>query len=344
MNCLKAQGFHVHIISAAMSLKGCYKPKTIEIDTKETHIYLGSIGFKNPFLKRLSILLFWIKLSLKLLTVKKSPLLVYHSLFYRIPLSFLRTFGKLRFCLQIEDVYSSLKIEYKKFKKKEWDFFLKAESYICVNDMIAEKLEHSKKQLISYGSYSLPTLNKYPKSDRVHLVYAGIIEQARNAAFIALEAMLHLDNQYQLHILGFGNPEDIECLVKQIDSFNHILGRQAIIFEGRKEGDEYYALLQKCDIALSTHCYDNLTMESANHTFPSKILVYMANNLRVVAQKIPCLEHSAINEFIHFYDKPDPILIANAIKKVDLSKPCDSRNVIASLNEAFLCEIGELFK
>lgn len=84
---------------------------------------------------------------------KDDIILVYHSMFYDRPVTILKKLFMKNFVLEIEDVYSELSDENKYLKQRERRFFELPQAYLCVNDLIAEKLENNKKKIISYGRY-----------------------------------------------------------------------------------------------------------------------------------------------------------------------------------------------
>lgn len=346
---IKEQGYKVNLLSAAsINKRGIYKKRDFFIDNNENHHYFTSFNISNKYINKLNILFIWFQLIVYIITNMKKgdKLLVYHSLFYNKPIKFLSRVFKKKFYLEIEDVYSALNSQNKKFEKEEWEFFKYAEGYLCVNDLIAEKLSNDKKKVISYGNYNTPI--NYNNHDidltNIKLVYAGVIEQERNAAFLAIDAMKYLPSNYTLNILGFGNESDINAMKYKIKKINNYLKREAVVFHGRMEGEEYHRFLQGCDIALSTHAYDESNMDSADNTFPSKVLIYLGNNLRVVAQKLLCLEESAVSSKISFYDRPDPKQIANVILSIDLTKSFNSKNTITHLDNEFRYSFKELLE
>lgn len=344
---IKEQGYKVNLLSAAsINKRGIYKKRDFFIDNNENHHYFTSFNISNKYINKLNTLFIWFQLIVYIITNMKKgdKFLVYHSLFYNKPIKFLSRVFKKKFYLEIEDVYSALNSQNKKFEKEEWEFFKYAEGYLCVNDLIAEKLSNDKKKVISYGSYEIqPSYKEKIKENKfINLVYAGVIEQERNAAFIAIETMRYLPQNYILNILGFGEDEDINEMNNRIDYLNKYLGRKAVIFHGRKEGIDYYKYLQTCDIALSTHAYDEKNMISADNTFPSKVLVYMSNNLSVVAQRLECLEKSSINRGITFYNNPNPLEIANTIESIDRNRLVESKEIIKNLNNNFHKELKQL--
>ena len=104
---------------------------------------------------------------------------------------------------------------------------------------------------------------------------------------------------------------------------------------------EYIKFLQKCDIGLSTQTPN---AEYNDTSFPSKVLSYMANGLRVVSIRIKALEKSKISDLLYYYENDSPKEIAKAIKSIDLSQPYNSRNKIQDLDENFIKDIKELLE
>ena len=331
---IKECGYDVELVSEAASVKGLFRGYKKQIDEHECIKYFTSRHYNNKLLNKFTTFSQWCKILIYLLfhVKREDKLLVYHSIYNLKWLSVYHDlFGK-KFSIEIEDVFSALNEKVKHFEKQEWNLFSKASTCICVNDLISQKLDPKQPKIISYGSYSLPEYIKTPRGKTIRLVYAGVIEQERNAAFLAVQAMQYLPQNYELNILGFGNEQDITALQRTIKEVN-----RNIKFLGRMEGQTYYSFLQECDIGLSTHMYDESNMSSADNTFPSKVLVYLSNGLRVVAQRLACLEQSYVSEAICYYSEPNPQKVAEAITNVDLS--IDSRERICELGIAFKSDI-----
>ena len=342
---LKKLGYEVDVVSLARSAKKRFDKTEKIIDESEKHIYLSSFSSGGPLLKKVSVVFHWVEILYFLLknVKREDKVIVYHSLDCRFWIYCYKKIFKKDFILQIEDVYTSVDKNIEHLKKKEWGIFALTDKHICVNDILCEQL-NSKHSVISYGNYMVPKELVSKKSKGIKLVYAGVIEQKRKAAFVAVESMRFLDEEYELHILGFGEKENIDALKILIDEFNMRYEKHRIFFYGEKRGTEYFEFLQNCDIGLSTHSYHEDDMESADHTFPSKILTYMSNGLRVVAQELNVLKKSAIAEGMTFYKEPTPEEIAKAIMSVDLNDGYDSREIIKKLDEKFKQNLNELLE
>lgn len=335
---IKQSGYEVEIISEARSINGKFHGFKKKIDDYESIKYFSSRYYQLSFFNKVGTVFQWLKLLAYLMIhVKKNDVvLVYHSIYNLKWLKIYHNLFRRKYSLEIEDVFSELNDRAKHFAKQEWRCFDGAETVLCVNDLILSKLKNRTK-IVSYGSYYLPHYNKKKKQDRIKLVYAGVIEQERNAAFLAARALEFLPENYELSILGFGKNEDIAALREVIEK----LKRKGchICYLGRMEGSRYYSFLQSCDIGLSTHMYDDKNMSSADSTFPSKILVYLSNGLTVVAQRLECLEKSQVNEALYYYDNPDPKSVADAIKQVNVID--DTREIIRNLDKQFKFAINE---
>ncbi len=341
---IKQTGREVVIVSISPSLMGKFNGYTKRIDDKESHIYLKSLVSKNLILNKLCFVIHNLLILMFLFkNVKKDDsVIVYHSLYNRLWVNLFKKLTSHNVILQIEDVFSELTSRNKKYKKNEWKTFKRMQNCICVNDIIFKDLEEVPNKMVSYGSYELPQKFEKNDNDKVRLVYAGVIEQERNAAFLAAKVMDFLPENYELHILGFGKEKDLTALKDLINSLNKKKSRDCITYHGRMQGDEYFKFLQSCDIALSTHMYDESNMTSADYTFPSKVIVYLANNLRVVAQRLEVLEICAVSDCIWFYENPTPKNIADVIKNIDLQAEFNSRNRIADMDIEFLKDINSL--
>ena len=79
-----------------------------------------------------------------------------------------------------------------------------------------------------------------------------------------------------------------------------------VTFDGLKKGEEYKKFLQSCHIGLSTQ---NPEKEFNNTSFPSKVLSYMSNGLRVVTVKIPVIKTAEVSDYMFYYDKNSSVVL-----------------------------------
>lgn len=118
-----------------------------------------------------------------------------------------------------------------------------------------------------------------------------------------------LPENYHVHILGFGSENDTKELCALIEETNEA-SAATVTYDGLLSGEDYIRFLQKCQIGLSTQNPDAAFNDTS---FPSKILSYMANGLRVVTVRIPAIEGSAVGDDVIYYEEQTPEKIAQAI-------------------------------
>ena len=118
-------------------------------------------------------------------------------------------------------------------------------------------------------------------------------------------------------------------------------GKATVSYDGLLSGEDYIQFLQKCQIGLSTQNPDAAFNATS---FPSKILSYMANGLRVVTIRIPAIEGSAVTENLYYYDKQTPEEIAKAIEAIDFQDGYNSRKKIFELHQQFAKDLKDLLE
>ena len=183
-------------------------------------------------------------------------------------------------------------------------------------------------------------LNIKRVDDKIHVVYAGTFNPTKGGAAAAVAAAEFLSDKYHVHIIGFGSEQEKDSVIKQI---NETKKRTAceITFDGLKLGEEYTLFLQKCDIGLSLQNPDSVYNETS---FPSKVVSYLSNGLRVVSIRIKALETSAVDGIITYYDCQDPKEIAKAIMKIKIDDSYDSRSLITKLNNETCISIKKMIE
>ena len=114
-----------------------------------------------------------------------------------------------------------------------------------------------------------------------------------------------------------------------------------VSYDGLLSGEEYIRFIQSCDIGLSTQNPDAAFNATS---FPSKILSYLSNGLRVVSIRIPAIEGSDVGDKLFYYDEQTPKQIADAILSVDMAQAYDSRSDIVDLSNKFQNELMLMMK
>ena len=340
--CIRSLGYEIDILSASSVVgKKAKKGRKRTIADGVTLKTLSSFGRGNSIKNALSRTLFSVNLFFHLLFfVKKDDVLwVYHALPLMKYIKFLKKVKRFRLLFEIEEIYGDV-TKSQKTIGQELDCFKCGDAYIFCTGLLSDPANPSgKPEVVSHGSYKV--ISKMPGSfedDKIHVVYAGTLCTEKGGVYTAVSTGLFLDERYHLHILGSGNDSILKRVKALIQSASQ-KSKCKITYDGAFYGEEYYRFLQKCHIGLSTQ---NPYEPFNNSSFPSKVLVYMANGLRVVSVRIPAIEQSDVGDFMWFYDNPDPEIIAETIKAVDLDSDYDGRKIIDGLDKKFKEELGEL--
>lgn len=336
-------GYPVEIVSASATSnrKGC-RGKTVWL-TDETVLKLFPCLGTGILPKRLlGRFLMRMRLFFYLLvhTQKAENVLVYHSLGYAGTVALARKIRKFRLILEVEEIYADVNGR-ESDRKKEYKVFSAADAYLLPTELLNEKINiHNKPYALIHGTYQAERDRKCnifsdylqeEKKRRIHCVYAGTFDPRKGGAIAAAAAAEFLPENYHMHILGFGNEAEKKHMQELIDELAKKCACD-ISYDGLLSGEEYIRFIQSCDIGLSTQNPDAAFNATS---FPSKILSYMANGLRVVSIRIPAIESSAIGEYMYYYDVQEPEEIAKAIMQADMAAPYDGRKVIAQLARGF---------
>lgn len=339
VSALEAVGKNVEVVSASLTRNTQkYNGKIISIGKKSQLRLFKTFPWGNKFCRVRSVLfgkwqVFWYLLQH---VGKGDTLMVYHSLAYAGLVRVLKRLKGFRLVLEVEEIYADVTGD-SKARKSEYRLFQCADAYIFPTELLNEKLnpEH-KPHCIIYGTYQVEE-NRHCSfgDDKIHVVYAGTFDPRKGGAAAAAAAAGFLPANYHVHILGFGSKEDTDHIKRIIAEVSR-RSAATVTYDGCLSGEEYIRFIQSCDIGLSTQ---NPNAAFNDTSFPSKILSYMANGLRVVSIRIPAIERSAIGDLVTYYDTQTPEAIAEAILKVDFRKPYESRSTIQRLSDQFVMDM-----
>lgn len=334
----------VEIVSPSWTLNcvGFYNSKEYNLLEHTRVKLLSTFGARNPLSRRLRYYFSMLMLLIYLLThVKtKEKIMVYHSISLYYPMKILSLLKKINLILEVEEIYQDVQRLSRKERKNEYKFFKLANSYIFSTILLHERINNENKPyLIIHGTYQVEEDRGVKFDDgKIHVVYAGTFDPRKGGALAATAAAEFLPDNYHLHIIGFGSEEEISIINDTVKSVNKN-SKATVSYDGLLSGEDYILFLQKCHIGLSTQ---NPDAEYNDTSFPSKILSYMANGLRVVTVRIKALETSAIGNEVFYYDKQNPKNIAKAIMSIDFNEPYDSRKIIKKLNNEFSDQLNNL--
>lgn len=262
---------------------------------------------------------------------KADTAIVYHSLMHAMELCVAKKIRGFNLILELEEVYQDV-VQCGKIKAYwEKKIIEAADGYILATDALSKVIPQGKPYIVVNGNYSVERdRNVCFDDNKIHCVYAGTFDPTKGGAAAAAAAAF-LPKEYCVHILGFGSKEEIENIKKQVVDVQK-KAKCKLSYEGLKSGEEYIRFLQKCHIGLCTQIPD---AKYAETSFPSKVLVYLANGLRVLSARIPAVENSEVGELLYYYDTQTPQEIAKAIMKIPMQKGYDSRYLLDVLDKSF---------
>lgn len=340
------QGVGVDLVSCASADNTnfeCQKNKRLEEGMNSLTLF-RSIGGKNKFYVLLDLILIRVQLVLYLLFRVRSgeEVIVYHSMGYAYILYLVGKLKKIRYIGEIEELYQDVSKKSEWSQRAEHKFIDYCKKYIFPTQLLNERVnKDNKPYCIVHGNYKMePQLGMGLFDDNlIHIVYGGTLDP-RKGSVDAIKAAQHLPSNYHLHILGFGSPQQIE-IVKRAIAETKEDNCAKVSYEGVKEGKEFIAFLQNCKIGLATQ---DPQASFTSTSFPSKVLTYLSNGLRVVSIDIPSIRNSSVSELISFYDSQDEKSIAKAIMEVCIEKDgyMENARILNGLDKSFAKEIGQI--
>ena len=261
---------------------------------------------------------------------------VYHSTGYDGMLVWLKKLTGCKYIGEIEEIFQDVSKLPAKICKQEWTFINCCDQYFFPTELLNEKINITyKPALIIYGLYHVEPIVRNKFDDGlIHVVYGGTFDVNKGGAAAAAAAAAFLPSKYHVHICGFGNQKDTEYIKKIITKVSQT-SKAIVSFEGLKKGRDYVEFIQQCHIGLSTQ---NPSAAFNATSFPSKVLVYLSNGLKVVSIDIPAIRKSKIGGTLDYYQKQTPEKIAEAILKASEKledKQQDSQALLTKLDEEF---------
>ena len=331
-------GYSVEHISCASSSVTYYIPAYVEKKGVNTYRYFASLGKANSLLRVLNRWFMGVQFFIWcLVNIKKNEtILVYHSLGYSSTFIKLKKIKNIHIIGEIEEIYQDVHQQSKSRCKSEYRFIKACDSYLFPTVLLNDVLNNEKKPfIVVHGLYSIENEVREKFSDgKHHVVYGGTLDPQKGGAAAAVAAAAFLPSNYHVHICGFGDSTEITALINKISKKSKAI----VTFEGELKGNEYKYFIQKCHIGLSTQ---NPEAAFNATSFPSKILVYLSNGLKVVSIRIPAIEQSSVATKVIFYDNQSPVEIANAIQNA-ITIDIDGRKILHELDCKFQQELSLL--
>lgn len=338
---LNRLGFAVQVVSASAtrSRRG-HGGRLVELENGNTLRLFRTLPWGAKWRRISSVLSmrFFLLSWLLFNTRPGEDVIVYHSLGYAFVVALAKRVRKFRLILEVEEMYADVTGR-QADRRTEAKVFKQADAFIFPTGLLNETLNmRGRPYAVVHGTYQAEAPRDCVFDDgRIHVVYAGTFDP-RKGVTSAVEACLFLDSRYHVHIIGFGTQRDKQSVLGLIADVS-MRSECRITYDGLLAGEEYVEFLQSCDIGLSVQ---RTTAEFNETSFPSKVLSYMANGLRVVSIRLKALEQSGVGDLLIYYDEDSPQAIASAIKEVDLSQRCACRERLQQLDMSFVRALGQL--
>lgn len=339
---LNRLGQHVLIVSPSQTrARHSYPAKTITLNERTKLKLFSTLGRGNAAKRALRWVLTSIKLWLYLVlnTRRDETVIVYHSLALQDAVRAAKLLRKFRLVLEVEEIYQDVVKVPAWVRRSEFATFAAADAYIFSTELLNDKLNaRGMPHVVLYGTYRAEAQCQRKLDDnRVHVVYAGTLDPRKGGAAAAVAAASHLDAAFHIHILGVGAEREVFRIREAIASINQS-SSCGLTYDGVLRGGDFVSFLQKCSIGLSTQ---DPAAAFNDTSFPSKILTYLANDLRVVSIRIPAVLRSRVASSVVFYDEQRPELIAEAVRQA-AGRDLTGREVLAELDADFVLALAKL--
>ncbi|MFV8370416.1 hypothetical protein [Flavobacterium sp. LB2R40] len=343
---LKTADFKVTLLALGetLSKNKLYKQKVQICDQNEKIIYVST--FSNSFfiLKYLSRIWLLLQLLYYLLFVveKNGNVLYYHTYATISIVKISRLFKKFNLTLEVEEIFQAAWRGSEKKINSEIKYLKNGDGYVFVNDIMPQKFVVDNKPFaICYGDYrSTNNIDRMVVNNEevIKLVYAGVFGCENSDVSLAIDTINFLPEKFQLHILGYGSYEEISYVKNKIEEINYKAGNIRVHYHGKLSGRKYFNFLSTCHIGLSTRVLED---HFSDYTFPSKVLIYLGNNLKTVSSSINCVVKSKVADSIYFYKNPVPQEVAETILAIDFTdKGKDNQiDVLKKLDLEFITQI-----
>lgn len=325
------EAYEVISLSETVKTTLCVLPiKTVNCLEYGTYTVWTGFGKPNKIIRRLHYYFRRGQLKRFLSTLgEKDTVIAYHSLQTADIFFAYKRKNNFKFILELEEIYQDVVNCGQKKAAWERKVITAADGYILATEALSKEIPAERPYIVINGTYhSEPERDVGFADGKIHCVYAGTFDPTKGGAAAAAAAEF-LPEKYHVHILGFGTEEQKKQLQGLIATVQKKT-KCTLTYDGLKSGEEYIRFLQSCQIGLCTQIPDARYTETS---FPSKVLVYLANGLRVLSVRIPAVENSEVGGILYYYDTQSPQEIANAIMNIPMKEDYDSRQLLNQLDK-----------
>ena len=258
---LNQLGYGVDMISFSHTLnKKCYAGKTIKWGENNTIKLFPTTWRGGALLKIVNLIVLYTSLFFYVLTHvrKNDTVIMYHS-YSILWLNVLFMFKKIHLIEECEEIYGDI------FGKKwmsalEHNLLTKADSYIYPTELLNSIVNIKQKPyLVVHGSYKDVGAQFFSDSKKevvyfdpnlYHVAYTGILDPKKGCMDV-VKAAEYLDESYYIHILGFGDVEEIDMINQMIKKLE-LKTKCKVSFDGLRKGQEYTNYLSHLNLGICT--------------------------------------------------------------------------------------------
>lgn len=325
-------------INCSLNVDNTYLEKETVNDEYGVCQVLYSRSSKKRFLLPLNMIIMLLNVFFYVLVnVKKNDIVIlYHSVFYDFIFRKLKKIKRFKLIYEVEEIYADVRNRGKGSDAEVRKCRDAADAFIFPTELLDEKVNiKHKPKVIIYGSYKNEEQIKINRpNEKIVIVYSGTLMEGKGARE-AIECAKSLDERYEIRIIGYGT--ETECnQIRKLISQN--CSKCKVIFGGMKQGKEYKEYLSSCDIGLCIQPSENIFNATS---FPSKILSYLNNGLKVVVSDMNSLRKSELASIVSFTKDSSPESVATAIENTILMPEIDL-NLIKRLDDNTITTIHEI--
>lgn len=334
---------HLTVIALAGGKNRSYGYKRVFVSHREDHIYLASINSSlGKVAVRFNQFLLYLQLIVYALfkTKKTDTILIYHDYGLSFIYKLMCFLGGAHFVYVTAEIFSAVYNRGAKKIEQEIGHLKGANSYVFINNLLPE-IFNVKTYAVCYGNYTYARQEVERFNDGlIHAVYAGKISSIISDAFLAVECANFCNNNIHIHILGYGNQDDIALLKQRVTEINSQRGFNVISYDGCLSGDDYEVFLSRCQVGL---CPRVLTAELAQYCFPSKTMVYLTHGLIPICPNIPVFNRCDFANSLVLVDNISPESLADSLNRLSVVD-FNPQAVVESLDTSFKNSLESIIK
>lgn len=268
-------------------------------------------------------------------------ILAYHTPYTALPLAWAHKLRHFRLVLEVEEIYQDVLHLPAPIARAERSVLQCADAYLLSARALRERVDANKPNAVIHGAYLPVAAQREAAQDgRIHCLYSGTFDEAKNGAYLAIRAAEYLPEAYCVHISGFGTGEQTERVRQQIEAVRG-KARCGLVYEGFLDDAAYQALLARCQIGLNTQTPDEKFSDTC---FPSKILTYLTHGLQVVSSQNRAVTDSDVGALLTYYTEQTPQAVARAVEAAAGAQQADPRRQLQILHEHTCTALQELVR